>query len=213
MTENTATSKEQANEAVELEMKKLSERLPGKTIALASRSAFFADADKQYALNAYTSIGEKKSEQPDRVVVQKGWKLRSTMIAIKHGLLRVLDEKEKDITRDFGGPATIEARAMPIVTNVAKPADPDTDARDRKLIDLLGNPNEDAVLKAIVSRNPTFEALERLLQLEKAGENPHFGPRAKVVDGIIEIMKNTSGITTPGKIVDAEEMTVTAGRT
>lgn len=214
--QGTATSNtpRQIEEAAELEMKKLSEKLPGKIVTLAPRSAFFVDADNQYTLTAYKTIGDTKSENgEEKVTIQKGWKLRSTMLAIKHGILRVSDDKGKDVTADLGGPAApASSKAMAIVDEISKPADPEGSLRDKKLMDLLSHPNEETVLATISSRAPTFEALERLLQLEKAGENPAFSPRGRVVDGLTQMLKNVSGMTQAGKLEDAEETTVTTKR-
>lgn len=192
-------------------MKEQSKQLPGKTVVLGPRAAFFTDTDRQYVLNAYGTIGDKKSENDhDRVVVQKNWKLFATMVAIKNNLLRVLDEKGKDVTSDFGGSATPDTGvSMPIVSDVSKRADPKDDPRDKKLMELLANNNEDAVMKSISSRSPSYDALERLLQLEIAGENPSFAPRGKVIDGLKELIKNTTGIGMAGKIEDDDERVIT----
>lgn len=193
-------------------LKDLAKKLYGKVVTLSPRNAFFIDADKQYVLSAYGTIGDTKQENStDRVVVKEGWKLYSTMMAVKHGLLRVLDG-EKDVTAEFGGRPISDDKATPLVNAPSKPVGKEPDKRDQKLMEILAKTRDEDVLKDIAGRKFTFDALERLLQLEIAGENPSFSPRLRVVDGIRDIMKATTGIGEVRKMDDAEETTVTAAK-
>lgn len=192
-----AVDKEQAKAVEEVNrMREMAQKMPGKTIALSDDAAFYVDENEQFVLNAYGNREDKKTEfSSDRVVVQKGWKLYPVMRAIRAGLLRVFNEKGVDVTNEFGGaPASvISRRRTPIVEEMSVRANPE-DSRDKKLMDLLNDTADDVVLSNIASRKMAYETLERLLQLEKDGNNPQFRPRQKVVDGIVELIRNTSGI-------------------
>lgn len=190
-------------------MKELSKELRGKTVVLSPRNSFFSDADNQYTLYAY---GEKETENSsDRVEIKSGWKLYSTMLAIRHGLLRVLDG-EKDVTATFGGAVTPEeGKQQPVVADVPEKTDPE-DIKDRRLSMLLSDTREAEVMKGISTRALTYEDLERLLELEKKGENPTYAPRRAIVDGITELMKNTPGLGRAGKINDEAEAVVTTNK-
>lgn len=201
-------------------MKELSKQLPGKFVTLSPKAAFFMDTDKQYILNAYgtttdSSGKEKENENHvNKVEIIKEWKLFSTMQAIKHGILRVLDTSGKDITAQFGGVVENFQNRTPIVDHSISMVDKDS-ARDKKFIEILSETVEDKVLLNIASRNPSYDTLERILQLEVAGENPSFSGRGKVVDGIREMMKK---VLLPSdliarKIDDKEDKVVTTTRT
>ena len=195
-------------------MKELSKQLPGKSVILGPKAAFFMDNDKQYILTAYGNLNDKQAENhTTKVEIQKDWKLHSTMMGIKHGLLRVVDTDGKDISSQFGGPV-LETHKTPLVDVGISMMDKDN-TRDKKLAEILNNPVEDKVLIEIAQRNPSYETLERLLQLEVAGENPSFSGRGKVVDGIRELMKKAilPGELVARKLDDKEEKVVTATRT
>lgn len=182
-------------------MKEQSQKLVGKTVVLAPRNSFFTDADRQYTL---CGVGDKGN---DRAVIAKDWKLYSTMLGIRHGLLRVLNDHGKDITSQFGGQASPEtAPQAPIVTDVPKTFDPE-EKLDKELSRILSITVESEVLKAIASRNYPYDVLERLLELEKAGENQTSAPRQKIVDGIVTLMDNTPGIGRVGKKEDEAVIT------
>lgn len=189
-------------------MKDLAKELYGKTVALSPRNSFFSDADQQYALCIQ---GPKGSSSPaDRVVIKEGWKLYSTMIAIRNGLLKVFDGN-KDITSTFGGTSNIDESVKPIVQDVPLQVNME-DSRDKMFFQLLSQPVESEVMKAISSRALPYADLERLLELEKKGDNPTSAPRRSIVDGICELMKNTSGLGRVGKIDDETEAVVTTKR-
>lgn len=189
------------------EIKRLAKGLPGKVVALSPKNAFFSDAQNQYTLYAYGEKGVENSS--NRVKIQEGWKLYSTMVAIRYGLLRVLDDSGKDVTADFGGPGSpATPPPAPIVKDVPQQVDAE-DAADKKLAQLLNQTVEADILKMVSSRNFPYEDLERLLELEKKGENPTFAPRRAIVDGIEELMKKTPGLGRVGRINDEADATIT----
>lgn len=196
-------------------MKEMAGKLPGKTIALAPETALYMDENDQFALNGYPDREDKQAEiNKDKVVAQKGWKYYPVMRAIKAGILRVLDEKGTDISTEFGGPAKTSSayRKMgPVTQDGVDRFDPE-DQRDKKLKALLNNVKEDTVLTEITNSKPSYEILERLLQLELQGENPSFRSRTRIVDGLEELISNTPGLGRAGKIEDGQDKNVTASR-
>ena len=81
-------------------------------------------------------------------------------------------------------------------------------SRDKQLRSLLDNTMVEKVLQAISSAKLPYDGLERLLELEVQGENSSFSPRGPIVDGIKELMKNTSGLGSVGRVADKEEIKV-----
>lgn len=185
-------------------MKDLAKQLVGKEVKLSPSTAFFIDDPKQYTLNTYATPPKES------VVIKEGWKLRSTMKNIVAGILRVIDPKTKeDISMKFGGPELPVGRnkTTPIVK---APKSIDTeDSRDKVLRRLLNNTLVEKVLEAISSASLPFDSLERILELEIQGENPSYTPRGPVVEGINEIIKNTSGVGRAGRVEDGEPIKVT----
>jgi hypothetical protein len=188
--------------------RELAKQLVGKTIRLSPRIAFFFEDNSQYVLNAHAGYDDLKSEfKNSNIVIKEGWKLEPTMRNVKAGILRVFDEKGVDISQSFGGPALPPNRKeKPIVTGAPLMFDK-SDQRDVKLRALLDNVNEKEVLQVVESNRLPLDLLERLYELELAGENPAYRSRAAIVEGIKELMKRTHGITDPKKLEDEETIT------
>lgn len=193
--------------------KEIAKQLVGKTLVLSPSVAFFVEDNGQYVLNSYDSgsDGNGFENNKNKVVVEANWKLEPSLRNIRAGILRVMDEKGNDVTTTFGGSAVpMNRKGQPLVTD-GIPRMVKDDQRDKNIIKILDQLREEDVLSAFSNSNANFEVLERALQLELAGENPAFKSRAKVVDGLRELIKRTSGITPAGKLDDEEE-TVSASK-
>ncbi len=170
-------------------MKDLAKQLVGKEVKLSPSTAFFIDDANQYTLNTYANPPKES------VVIKEGWKLKSTMKNIVAGGIRVLDpDTKEDISTKFGGPSLPAGRNKTTAIVEAPKVLDEEDKRDKVLRGLLNNTLIEKVLEAISSASLPFDALERILELEIQGENASFSPRGPVVDGIKEIIKNTSGV-------------------
>ena len=184
-------------------MQELAKQLVGKEVKLSPSTAFFADDATQYTLNAYSNPPK------ETVVIKEGWKLRSTMKNIVAGIIRVLDpDTKEDISTKFGGPSMPAGRnKSQAIVEVPKLVD-EKDDRDKILRALLNNTLVEKVLEAVSSASLPFDGLERILELEIQGENPSFTPRGPVVNGIKEIIKNTSGVGTASKVREGEQIKI-----
>lgn len=201
-------------ETKEVTDQELAKGLIGKRIILGPQQALFFEDNEQYVLTAYPDIEREDKEgrkvaasefDKTEVTIQEGWKLESTLRNVRKGVLRVLDKDGKDITREFGGPEKpLNRKSTPLVT-VPKVANP-LDQRDQKLLRILDDINPIDIIKNLTAIRPSYDVLERVLQLELAGENPAYRSRQAVVEGIKEIMKNTTGIGAPGKLQDEENL-------
>ncbi len=189
-------------------MKELAEQLVGKEVKLSPSTAFFVDPAKQFTLNAYGDES-RKIKPVESVIIQEGWKLREIMKNIVAGIIRVIDPKSKeDISTSFGGPeAPVGRNKTEAIVEAPKQVNLQ-DERDKHLHRLLDNTMVEKVLQVIGSSHLPFDSLERLLELEIQGENSSFVPRGPVVDGIKELMKNTSGLGKVGQVADKGDIKV-----
>jgi len=205
-TEEKTTKGKQDNKKQE-KAPSLNKQLAGKEIFLTPSAAFFMEDNGHFVLTNYpnreTENGRKIQFNDSSVIIQEGWEMDAIIRNIKAGILRVKDKSGEDISSKFGGPARAHGRNMkiPIVTGTAKKLD-ENDQRDKKLKGILNGNNEGAILRKIAETRPPFEVLERLYQLEIQGENPSFTSRQLVLDGLKELMENTTGIGVIGKIED-----------
>lgn len=194
--------------------KELAKQLVGKTVTLSPTVAFFVEDNGQYVLNAYNDMeGQTIEFNQTKVVIKEGWKLEPTLRNIRKGELRVYDNGE-DVTQKFGGPAApMSRKGSPIVTGATIPQFNDKDQRDVKLKGILDNITESDIIKKIEGSNLPFEVLQRLLELELAGENPSFRSRRNIVDTIQALIK--SKVTPDSELVakkldDSEESVTTS---
>lgn len=195
--------------------KEVAKGLVGKIIKLSPTVPFFFEDNGNYVLNAQPEIDGVQSEfQNSTVVIKEGWKLECTLRNVRAGQLRVVDEKGNDISEQFGGPAAPLNRKARAIVAEGMPQFNKDDQRDVKLKGILDNIDEREILKVIESNRLPYALMERLLQLELAGENPAYRSRRAVVDGIKELMKRSilPGGELVAKKLDAEEDKVTTAR-
>lgn len=196
-----------------MEDRELAKQLVGKTIKLSPTVAFFFEDNQQYVLNAQPDLENVKTEfKNENVVIKDGWKLACTLRNVRAGQLRVIDENGNDVSQHFGGPSLPPDRKARAIVASGMPQFNKDDQRDVKLRKILDNIDEKEILKVIGSNDLPYELLERLYQLELAGENPSYRSRASIIDGIRDLIKKKSGITSPGKVQDKEEKVTTARR-
>lgn len=185
-------------------MQDLAKQLVGKEVKLSPSTAFFIDESQQYTLNAYTDPPKNS------MVIKKDWKLRSTMKNIVAGIIRVIDpETKNDISMKFGGPEAPVGRNKTAAIVKAPEPKREENTRDKILSRLLNNTMVEKVLEAIAGSNLPYDDLERILELEIKGENPAFTPRGPVVEGITQLIKNTTGIGNVARIQDGENIHIT----
>ena len=120
---------------------------------------------------------------------------------IKHGILRVF-KNGKDVSEEHGGPPKID-RFIPIVKEGLKEPDAE-DKNDQALLRVLESYDPEEIRSHVATIND-YNTLDRLLQLEKAGDNLASQPRPDVVDIIFQRTKEVSGMTEPEEEKGSEE--------
>ncbi len=124
---------------------------------------------------------------------------------IEYGILRVYD-KDKDVTKDFGGPSDRVVSRIPLVKE-GIPESTSDDKEDRGLLNVLNRNDSRDIEKAIRSIDD-YDLLRRLLDFEQSGENPASQPRRDVVEMITDRMKNVSGISMDKEPTEEEEVII-----
>jgi len=172
-------------EAANTKPEKAEDRLVGCEITLdPKKSGFFFDPTNNFTLG----FGGTFEGHSDTKEITDNMDLTLIYKSIKAGTIRVI-KKDKDITHEFGGTKFDKRPMQPLVDGV-----PDSVAReDRPLMNILYTNKHVDILRQI-SAQTNYATLERLMELEKMGQNPSNQPRVDIIDAIAAQMKLCPGI-------------------
>lgn len=182
----------QENELLRIKESKLEQirmKLNGKTLALnPSTAGMYVDEQNGFQLDFF-------ADSRDKIIYKKDMDPIGILRNIKANILKVYDDG-KDISEIFGGKKSKNLDRTPIVENVPRRADKKV---DMPLLQLLGRPKEQEVLRDIESLND-FNTLQRLEELEKQGKNLSAVGRPNVINLIRKKMKKLSGVSDAKKL-------------
>ena len=138
----------------------------------------------------------------DRLKITEDTQLGVIKRNIKAGTLRVF-KNDWDVTDKHGGLPRLR-KDVPIVKNVAKRVDPENKS-DKGLMRLLQTHNVDDIRNYVENIND-FSTLDRILELEKQGENFCHQPRGVVIDLLSNRIRKVSGISVKKEEEDEDQI-------
>jgi len=138
----------------------------------------------------------------DRMEIKEDTDMTVISRNLIHGIVRIF-KNDKDVSDKFGGPKTSNPKRVPIVEKGMKLSNVD-DSKDRAIVNVLRKNNVRDICRYIEDINE-FEVLDRMLDLEKQGENLSHQPRAAIVDALTKKIKKTGGVSRVKRDETADE--------